>query len=424
VKKTTAQLLRIMFLLLAGALFIGGAALVVGGCEAPHSSEDNLSNQTQAGKGDAPRLLSQQSVSDYVLTATGGSATVRFTSSKDGAYFVVALPSETEPPAGGAILEASFDAAGVKATGAVEADAAVTVSITGMTRDKPYRVYAVIKDKANNYSEVWASDSFTPSQDSFAQSRDMASIPAVRASFPGGGSLNLSAFQIAKYETTYELWYTVKTWATARGYTFANKGREGADGHSGNYGSPLLDGTSPSDDRLEPVTCVSWRDAIVWCNAYSEWVGKVPVYTYGGVTLRDSTNVTACDSVQVNASSGYRLPGVNEWMAAALGGNPGDTTAWNYTYAGSNNIGDVAWYYGNLTGARTARVGMKNPNSAGLYDMSGNVAEWCWDTLGASRCWKGGSWQSAAGLCATAYSDGKEPGYTGASTGFRVACTP
>jgi hypothetical protein len=85
----------------------------------------------------------------------------------------------------------------------------------------------------------------------------------------------LSSFRIAKYETSYELWYEVKQWATdaARGgnkYTFANAGREGHDGTAGALPS------STCTAKTEPVTGINWRDAIVWCNAYSEMDGKAP----------------------------------------------------------------------------------------------------------------------------------------------------
>jgi hypothetical protein len=125
--------------------------------------------------------------------------------------------------------------------------------------------------------------------------------------------VTLSPFYIAKHETTYELWYEVYQWATSidRGvnkYTFANKVREGHNG---------TDGDAPTEaGKNEPVTYISWRDAIVWCNAYSEMSGKGPVYYTDsgyGMVLRVSTDAfgtnTAADKAVMKArANGYRLP--------------------------------------------------------------------------------------------------------------------
>ncbi len=131
----------------------------------------------------------------------------------------------------------------------------------------------------------------------------------------------------------------------------------------------------------------------------------------------------------------YRLPTEAEWEYAARGGNKGR----NYKYSGGNNIDDVAWHYGN-SGSQTHPVGQKNANELGIYDMSGNVWEWCGDWYGGSRYYKkspgnnpqgpssgagrvcrGGGWYDGAVNCRVAYRNRWFPGDGINGLGFRLA---
>ena len=140
-----------------------------------------------------------------------------------------------------------------------------------------------------------------------------------------------------------------------------------------------------------PVETVSWWEALDYCNRLSEKYGLEPVYelsksSEGTLMIKElGGKIVSPDKVNFKNTEGFRLPTEVEWEWFASGGQKAiEQGTFNYIYSGSNNIDEVAWYYENVRKfdvASTKDVGLKKSNQLGLYDCSGNVWEWCYDTI-------------------------------------------
>jgi sulfatase modifying factor 1 len=207
----------------------------------------------------------------------------------------------------------------------------------------------------------------------------------------------VESFYIGRAEVTWISWTRVRSWALSHGYDIADIGEAKGEDH--------------------PVQNVSWYDCVKWCNAKSEMEGLTPVYEVEGTVYKSGDFGESGSDVVKNksAANGYRLPSEMEWEWAARGG----VLSKNFLYSGSNDIEEVGWHKDNTD--QTQPAGIKQPNELGIYDMSGNVYEWCADATGDYRRFRGGCWMFHKDFCAVSYRDSRAPNVRINTRGFRLA---
>jgi len=278
-----------------------------------------------------------------------------------------------------------------------------------------------------------------------AQTSTLMTVPAgwfMRGDSLDGGELSgeptnmvyISAFAMDQNLVTFANWNTVLAWATNQGYTFASVGK--------------------GDGANNPVQSVDWFDAVAWCNARTAYSNSIAGFSlracYYTDTNLSSVYLGGSGAVYMDpTATGFRLPTEAEWEKAARGltqgqrfpfGNDISHTQTGIRAAYQSALNNPAYDLGPVSSGPTATVpvgSISQPNDFGLYDMAGNVQEWCWDwfsgsyynntttnnppgpAIGSKRVYRGGGWDLGAQYCRCANREDTTPTTKFPDLGFR-----